>query len=64
MLRLAIGTRSQLCHVADGFKIVVIVEASDASSAWFLYLVTHRSYRKASDDKYVALAVHFVWVLY
>ena len=26
MLRLAIGSRSQLCHVSDGFKIIVIVE--------------------------------------
>ncbi|EGD81489.1 hypothetical protein PTSG_02206 [Salpingoeca rosetta] len=26
MLRLAIGSRSQLCEVADGFKVIVIVE--------------------------------------
>ena len=30
MLRLAIGSRSQLCNVADGFKIVVIVEQDHA----------------------------------
>ena len=30
MLRLAIGSRSQLCQVADGFKIIVIVEQTHA----------------------------------
>ena len=30
MLRLAIGSRSQLCQVQDGFKIVVIVEQNHA----------------------------------
>ena len=30
MLRLAIGSRSQLCTVADGFKIIVIVEQTHA----------------------------------
>ena len=30
MLRLAIGTRSQLCQVADGFKVIVVVEQRHA----------------------------------
>jgi hypothetical protein len=30
MLRLAIGSRSQLCNVADGFKIIVVVEQEHA----------------------------------
>lgn len=30
MLRLAIGSRSQLCPVAESFKIIVIVEAQHA----------------------------------
>jgi E3 ubiquitin-protein ligase RNF213 len=30
MLRLAIGSRSQLCNVADGFKMIVIVEQDHA----------------------------------
>jgi len=30
MLRLAIGNRSQLCEVAQGFKLIVIVEQHDA----------------------------------
>ena len=30
MLRLAIGSKSQLCAVADGFRVVVVVEQRDA----------------------------------
>ena len=31
LLRLAVGTRSQLCPVADNFKVVVIVEEDHAA---------------------------------
>ena len=30
MLRLAIGAKSQLCPVADGFRVVVIAEQAHA----------------------------------
>ena len=39
MLRLAIGTRSQLCQVADTFKIVVVVEQQHAYTALDLPLL-------------------------
>ncbi|CAE8647524.1 unnamed protein product [Polarella glacialis] len=32
MLRLAIGSRSQLCNVADGFKLVVLVDTDHAQT--------------------------------
>ena len=47
MLRLAIGARSQLCPVADGFRVIVIAEQEHAYNDLDLPCNKH-SKRKAS----------------
>ena len=50
-LRLAIGTRSQLCVVKEGFRVIVVAEADHAYQNLVSSALAHRQQKQEQKQK-------------